>query len=498
MKDDYILAIDQGTTGTAIVLINQKGQIAFRSYRELTQYYPSPGWVEHDPEEIWRGVLSTVDLMLRVNNIAKDQIKAIGIANQRETAIVWDRRTGRPIHNAIVWQCRRTADICEKMRNSGLSEIIKQKTGLLIDPYFSATKLMWILDNIEGARESAEKGNLIFGNVDTWLLWKLTGGTVHATDYTNASRTMFFNINTLNWDDDLLSEMKIPKSMLPEVLQSSAHFGEISFGNNLLDGIPITGVAGDQQAALFGQACFNSGDVKNTYGTGCFIMLNTGDKPILSNFGLLTTLACSDNDQPVYALEGSIFNTGSAIQWLRDGLKIIKTADETESLATSVPDTDGVYLVPAFTGLGAPYWDADVKGIITGITRGTKHEHIVRAALESIAYQTFDVLKVMQKDYGKEIKRLRVDGGSGYSNFLMQFQSDILNIEIDRSEISDSTALGSAFLAGLSIGFWSNKDEIEECRIINRIFKPNMTSQQRDKLLKGWYDAIDKARYKRS
>jgi len=497
MKDGYIIAIDQGTTGTTIVLVNQKGQIVFRSYKELTQYYPKPGWVEHDPEEIWRDVISTAETLLRLNHIKKEQIKAIGITNQRETTVVWDKRTGKPVHNAIVWQCRRTADMCENLRNNGLFNLIRQKTGLVIDPYFSATKLAWLLDNIDGVRELAENGDVLFGNIDTWLLWKLTNGKVHATDYTNASRTMLFNINTLKWDDDLLSEMKVPKAMLPEVLPSSGQFGKADFGSSLLDGIPITGDAGDQQSALFGQACFYPGDVKNTYGTGCFIMLNIGDKPVLSDHGLLTTLACNTEDQPMYALEGSVFIAGAAVQWLRDGLKIIKSASETESLAVSVPDTGGVYIVPAFTGLGAPYWDADARGIIVGITRGTTREHIVRATLESIAYQTFDVLMAMQKDYGKEIRKLRVDGGAVENNFLMQFQSDLLNIEVDRPEVTDVTALGSAFLAGLSVGFWSNKSEIEECRITNRIFKPSITPQQRDKLLDGWHKAIGKARYKR-
>jgi glycerol kinase len=496
MRNDYILTIDQGTTGTTILLVDRKGCIAYKGYEEITQHYPRPGWVEHDPEEIWHGILSITGALLVSNNISRDQIKAIGITNQRETTIVWDRRSGKPVHNAIVWQCRRTADMCESMRDAGLSEIIRQKTGLVIDPYFSATKLAWILDNVDGVRDLAEKGDALFGNIDTWILWKLTGGKTYATDHTNASRTMLFNINSLEWDNDLLSIMNIPKSMLPKVLPSSGNFGNTSFGSELLDGIPITGDAGDQQSALFGQACFSPGDVKNTYGTGCFLMLNIGEKPVLSNHGLLTTLACSTDNQPVYALEGSIFIAGAAIQWLRDGLKIINSASETESLATSVADNGGVYLVPAFTGLGAPYWDADARGIITGITRGTSHEHIVRAALESIAYQTVDVMEAMQLDYGKEIRKLRVDGGAVSNNFLMQFQSDMLNIEVDRSETVEITALGSAFLAGLSAGFWSSESELEECRGASTIFKPSINPQQRDKLLDEWHKAVGKTRYK--
>jgi glycerol kinase len=385
--------------------------------------------------------------------------------------------------------------LCSKMREAGLADIVKQKTGLVIDPYFSATKITWLLDNVDGVRDATRDGNLLFGNIDTWLLWKLTGGK-HATDYTNASRTMLFNIHTLRWDDELLAELNIPKSILPEVLPSSGHFGNVVYGNSILKDVPISGDAGDQQAALFGQACFQSGDVKNTYGTGCFLILNTGDKPVFSEHGLLTTLACRANEEPVYALEGSIFIGGAAVQWLRDGLSLIKSASETENLALSVPDTGGVYMVPAFTGLGAPYWDADARGAIIGITRGTTREHIIRATLESIAYQTADVIDAMSSDFGEQVRRLRVDGGAVANNFLMQFQSDILNIEVDRPEINETTALGTAFLAGLAVGFWKNESELEACRKTETIFKPKINTKQREELLSGWRQAVQKVMYK--
>jgi glycerol kinase len=496
MKDSYILTIDQGTTGTTILLVDRKGKIVDKGYAEITQYYPRPGWVEHDPEEIWQRTITTVESLLRKNNLTKIQIAAIGITNQRETTVVWDKKSGRPVHNAIVWQCRRTADICNQMREAGLSEIIRQKTGLVIDPYFSATKLGWILDNVEGARNLAEKGDVLFGTIDTWLMWKLTGGKIHATDYTNASRTMLFNIHTLKWDDDLLSELNVPKAVLPEVLPSSGKFGKTGFGSTVLDGISIAGDAGDQQSALFGQACFRPGDAKNTYGTGCFLMLNTGNQPVFSKHGLLTTLACNTNNSPVYALEGSIFIAGAAIQWLRDELKIINSASETENFALNVPDTGGVYVVPAFTGLGAPYWDADARGAIIGITRGTKREHIIRATLESIAYQTADVMDVMHMDSGVQIRQLRVDGGAVANNFLMQFQSDILNVEVERPEVNETTAMGASFLAGLSVGFWNNESELEECRKTDTIFKPAISIEQREKLLSGWRKAVHKVMYK--
>lgn len=495
MRKSYVLAIDQGTTGTTALLIDQKGHIAGRGYYEITQHYPKPGWVEHDPEEIWAKTVLAVNDAIKIGNVARDQIIAVGITNQRETIIVWDRYTGKPVYNAIVWQCRRTAGICEALRQNGLSEKFRSKTGLVIDPYFSATKLAWILDNVTGARDDAENGNILFGTVDTWLLWKLTNGKIHAIDYTNASRTMLFNIHSLSWDGELLNELKIPAKMLPHVLPSSGDFGQVNFGG-LLDGIPITGNAGDQQAALFGQGCFRPGMIKNTYGTGCFLILNTGEKPISSEHGLLTTLACGLDGSPVYALEGSVFITGAAIQWLRDGLKIIGKASETEALAVSVPDTGGVYMVPAFTGLGAPYWDADARGAILGITRGTTKEHIVRAALESIAYQTADVMNVMETDSGEKIEQLRVDGGATTNNFLMQFQSDILGIEVNRPIVNETTALGAAFLAGLAVGFWKNESELENCRQTDTIFKPKIGILEREKLTSGWQEAVDRVIYK--
>jgi len=490
MKENYVLAIDQGTTGTTALLIDHDGRVAGRAYSEITQHYPKPGWVEHDPEEIWQKTLSAADAALRPGDVERDQITAIGITNQRETTIVWDRRSGEPVYNAIVWQCRRTARMCEHLRERGLAEKIRRKTGLVIDPYFSATKLAWILENIQGMRDAAQSGYMLFGTIDTWLLWKLTNGKIHATDYTNASRTMLFNIHSLAWDQELLNELNIPVSMLPEVHSSSGHFGEVNCGNSILDGVPIAGDAGDQQAALFGQACFHPGSIKNTYGTGCFLMLNTGDKPVFSKHGLLTTLACGTGGLPVYALEGSIFIAGAAVQWLRDGLRIIKSASETESLASSVPDTGGVYVVPAFTGLGAPYWDADARGAILGITRGTGCEHIVRATLESIAYQTADVMDAMRSDSGQEIHQLRVDGGAAANNFLMQFQSDILDMEVNRPVVNETTALGAAFLAGLAVGFWEDESQLEKCRKTDTIFRPKLNSERRAELLSGWREAV--------
>jgi len=494
MKENYVLAIDQGTTGTTVLLINHKGRIAGRAYSEITQHYPKPGWVEHDPEEIWQKTISAAEATLE--SVGRDQIAAMGITNQRETSVVWDRRTGKPVHNAIVWQCRRTAEMCQQLRQRGLTEEVRQKTGLVIDPYFSATKLAWVLDNVAGVRDDAQHGNMLFGTIDTWLMWKLTGGKVHATDYTNASRTMLFNIHSLTWDEELLAELNIPGVMLPEVRPSSGRFGVVNCGNSALDGVPMAGDAGDQQAALFGQACFHPGSMKNTYGTGCFLMLNTGQEPILSEHGLLTTLACGPDGSPVYALEGSIFIAGAAVQWLRDGLGLIKSASETEALAASVPDTAGVYIVPAFTGLGAPHWDADVRGAILGITRGTKREHIVRATLESIAYQTVDVLEAMCSDSGQEIGRLRVDGGATGNDFLMQFQSDILEMEVDRPVVNETTALGAAFLAGLAVGFWEDESQLEKCRETDAIFRPQLPSEQREQLLWGWQKAIRKVMYK--
>lgn len=496
MKENYVLAIDQGTTGTTVLLIDQKGQVAGRGYREITQYYPKPGWVEHDPEEIWQNTLSAADAAIRSADVQKGQIAAVGITNQRETSIVWDRRSGKPVYKAIVWQCRRTAEMCEGLRERGFSEKIKSKTGLIIDPYFSATKLAWILDNVKEARNAAQRGDLLFGTIDTWLLWKLTNGDIHATDYTNASRTMLFNIHSLKWDEEILEELNIPTAMLPEVRLSSGHFGFVNYGNGLLDGVTIAGDAGDQQAALFGQACFHPGSIKNTYGTGCFLILNTGEEAISSEHGLLTTIACGPGSSPVYALEGSIFIAGAAVQWLRDELGIISHASETEPLAGSVPDTGGVYVVPAFAGLGAPYWDADARGAILGITRGTGREHIVRAVLESIAYQTTEVMDAMRSDSGQEIRQLRVDGGASANNFLMQFQSDVLGMEVNRPVVSETTALGVAFLAGLAVGFWKDESQLEKCRNTDAIFRPAISSEHRSELMAGWRKAVSRVLYK--
>lgn len=487
MKEIYILAIDQGTTGTTVLLVDKNGQIVSSGYNEITQYYPMPGWVEHDPEEIWQKTLLAVSIALK--DFSRDQIAAIGITNQRETTVIWDKRSGKPVHSAIVWQCRRTSGMCDGLRDRGLSDKFRQKTGLVIDPYFSGTKIAWILDNVAGVRDAARNGEILFGNIDTWLLWKLTGGKVYATDYTNASRTMLFNIYTMRWDEEILSELNIPISMLPEVRPSSTILGKSSI--EMLGSTVISGMAGDQQAALFGQGCFKPGSIKNTYGTGCFLMMNTV-KPAYSQHGLLTTLACSTDSSPTYALEGSVFITGAAIQWLRDGLMIIKSASETEEMAKSVPDNGGLYMVPAFAGLGAPYWNADARGAIVGITRGTKREHIVRAALESIAYQTADVMEAMRKDSGTEINQLRVDGGASANDFLMQFQSDILDMEVNRPQFKETTALGAAFLAGLSIGFWKNEDELLECRKTQAIFKPRLDTEQRQKLMNGWRKAISR------
>ena len=496
MKESYILAIDQGTTGTTILLIDHDGGIAGRAYTEITQYYPEPGWVEHDPEEIWQKTLSTVEVALRSAGVGSDQIAAIGITNQRETSVVWDKRSGKPVHNAIVWQCRRTTEMCEQLRERGLTEEIRHKTGLVIDPYFSATKLAWVLDNVYGVRDAAQSGHTLFGTIDTWLVWKLTGGKVHATDYTNASRTMLFNIHSLTWDEELLAELNIPAAMLPEVLPSSGRFGVVDCGSGALDGVPIAGDAGDQQAALFGQACFHPGFIKNTYGTGCFLMLNTGANSILSEHGLLTTIACGAGGSPVYALEGSIFIAGAAIQWLRDGLGLIESASETEFLAESVPDTGGVHVVPAFTGLGAPYWDADARGVILGITRGTRREHIVRATLESIAYQTVDVMEAMRSDSGQEIGQLRVDGGAVANDFLMQFQSDVLGMEVNRPVVKETTALGAAFLAGLAVGFWEDESQLGKCRETDAIFRPRFSLEQREEFLSGWRQAVRRTMHK--
>ncbi|MBI9098009.1 MAG: glycerol kinase GlpK [Spirochaetaceae bacterium] len=485
----YVMSLDQGTTSSRVLLINKMGNIEAIAQQEFTQIYPREKWVEHDPEEIWNCQREVFIQALDRNNIHIEDIDSIGITNQRETTVLWDRKSGKPVYNAIVWQCRRTSEICEKLKSEGLTSMIKSKTGLPIDAYFSATKIMWILDNVEGAREKAEKGDLLFGTIDTWLLWKLTGGKVHKTDYTNASRTMIFNIHELQWDRELLEKFNIPESMLPEVEDSSFLFGHCEksiFGKE----IPITGIAGDQQSALFGQMCLDKGDVKNTYGTGCFMLMNTGDKPVESDNGLLTTIALGLKGKINYALEGSVFMAGAVIQWLRDDLRIISDAMETETMAYSVEDSHGVYLVSAFQGIGTPYWDMDARAGILGLTRGAKKEHIVRAALESIAYRSKDVLDIMVKDSGIDIRSLKVDGGASRNNFLLQFQSDITGIDVIRPQLVETTAMGAAFLAGLKTGFWSNIEELKSIWNEDRIFSPSMTEAERTKLYKGWQKAI--------
>lgn len=489
---NYILAIDQGTTGTTALLIDENGETMHRSYSEFTQYYPKPGWVEHDGKEIWDVSSKVIAELINNHDIDARHIKAIGLTDQRETTVVWDRRTGEPVYNAIVWQCRRTAKKCSDLCERGLESLISEKTGLVIDPYFSATKLAWIFENVDGTREKAKGGNLCFGTIDSWLLWNLTGGAVHATEYTNASRTMLFNINSLEWDDDLMGLFEIPETMMPAVFPSSHVFGYTKGLEFLPDGIPIAGIAGDQQAALFGQLCFEPGLAKNTYGTGCFLMLNTGDQRVHSDNGLLTTLTCSISEKPVYALEGSVFIAGAVIQWLRDELGIIESAADTEKIARSVSDSAGVYFVPAFTGLGAPYWDADARGAILGLTRGATQSHLVRAALESIAFQTTDVVEAMNADSQVPIKNLRVDGGAVANDFLMQFQADLLNIEVERPVNIETTGLGAAFLAGLATGMWDSLQELQKCRQVDKIFSPKMSSEKRAKLRKGWENAVQK------
>ena len=486
----YILAIDQGTTGSTIIIFNKQGQIVSKAYREFPQIYPQPGWVEHDPVKIWQSVKLTIADALRSKKIKGPEIVAIGITNQRETTIIWDRKTSKPIYNAIVWQCRRTASICDWLKNIGLEPYVQKATGLKIDAYFSGTKIKWILDNVRGARGGRGKEGLAFGTVDTWIIWNLTKGKSHVTDYTNASRTMIYNIRKLEWDKKLISILQIPISILPKVVPSSGIVGYTKGIGVLPDGIPISGIAGDQQAALFGQTCFEPGDIKNTYGTGCFMLLNTGTKAPLSKTGLLTTIAIGMKDKVTYALEGSVFIAGAAIQWMRDGLGIIKTASETEAIARSVPDTGGVYFVPAFVGLGAPYWNMYARGTITGITRGTTKAHIVRATLESLAYQTKDVLNCMEKDSKLKIRSLKVDGKATENNFLMQFQADILPVKVLRPRIIDTTALGAAYLAGLGIGFWRSQAELKKLWKIDKVFDPKMSVVKRKELYSGWQKTI--------
>lgn len=485
----YILAIDQGTTSSRAILFNKKGEIIASAQKEFPQYFPKPGWVEQDANEIWLSVLGVYMEVLVKAKVSAEEIAAMGITNQRETAIVWDKVTGEPIYHAIVWQSRQTADICKALAEDGKEQMIREKTGLLIDPYFSATKIQWILEHVEGAKEKAEKGQLLFGTVDSFLVYKMTGGRVHATDYSNASRTLLYNIYDLDWDEELLELFGIPRSMMPEVRPSGGDFG-VTEGKFFETGIPIRGIAGDQQAALFGQTCFEPGMAKNTYGTGCFMLMNTGDKPAKSEHGLLTTIAWGLDGKVEYALEGSVFVAGSAIQWLRDGLKMIESAPESEEIAAAVKDSDGVYVVPAFVGLGAPYWKPDAKGAVFGLTRGTTKAHFVRATLDALAYQSTDIIKAMMLDSGIELQKLKVDGGAVKNNMLMQFQSDILNVPVERPMISETTALGAAYLAGLSVGFWKSKEELRTNYLVDATFMPNISEEERDTLLKGWKRAV--------
>ncbi|MEH7418717.1 glycerol kinase GlpK [Neobacillus drentensis] len=489
--EKYILSLDQGTTSSRAIIFNKNGEVVHTAQKEFTQYFPKPGWVEHNPNEIWGSILSVVAEVLSESEIKPEQIAGIGITNQRETAVVWDKETGHPIYNAIVWQSRQTSEICEELKEKGYNDLFRNKSGLLIDPYFSGTKVKWILDHVEGAREKADQGKLLFGTIDTWLVWKLSGGRAHVTDYSNASRTLMFNIYELNWDDELLDILGVPKSMLPEVRPSSEIYGKTVdyhfFGNE----IPISGVAGDQQAALFGQACFEEGMAKNTYGTGCFMLKNTGEKAVRSEHGLLTTIAWGLNGKVEYALEGSIFVAGSAIQWLRDGLRMFKDAKDSEAYAAKVVSNDGVYVVPAFVGLGTPYWDSDVRGAVFGLTRGTSKEHFIRATLESLAYQTKDVLSAMEADSGIELKTLRVDGGAVKNNFLMEFQSDILDVPVERPVVNETTALGAAYLAGLAVGFWESQEEIAKQWAVDRTFSPKMPTEDRNRLYNGWKKAVN-------
>lgn len=491
--EQYIMSLDQGTTSSRAILFNKKGEIVYTAQREFPQYFPKPGWVEHNPSEIWSSILAVIATCLAEAEVKPSQIAGIGITNQRETAVVWEKDTGHPVYNAIVWQSRQTADICADLKTQGHEDMIRQKTGLLIDPYFSATKVKWILDHVEGARDRAERGELLFGTIDSWLIWKLSGGTAHVTDYSNASRTMMYNIHELEWDQEILDLLDIPRAMLPEVRGSSEVYAHTVPYHFFGSEVPIAGAAGDQQAALFGQACYEEGAIKNTYGTGCFMLMNTGERAIHSQHGLITTIAWGIDGKIEYALEGSIFVAGSAIQWLRDGLRMIKDSKDSELYSSRVDSTDGVYLVPAFVGLGSPYWDSEVRGAVFGLTRGTSKEHFIRATLESLAYQTRDVLNAMQQDSGNPLAKLRVDGGAVKNNLLMQFQSDILGAPVERPVISETTALGAAYLAGLAVGFWSSREEICEQWASERIFEPGMAEEQRERLYAGWQKAVEAA-----
>ena len=485
----YVMALDAGTTSNRCILFNEKGEMCSVAQKEFTQYFPKPGWVEHNANEIWSSQLSVaVEAMAQIGANAED-IAAIGITNQRETTIVWDKMTGEPVYNAIVWQCRRTSEYCDSLKEKGLTDKFREKTGLVIDAYFSGTKLKWILDNVPGVRERAEKGELLFGTVETWLIWKLTKGSVHVTDYSNASRTMLFNIITLQWDDEILAELNIPKCMLPEAKPSSCVYGEsdpVFFGGP----IKIAGAAGDQQSALFGQTCFNPGEAKNTYGTGCFMLMNTGEKPVFSKNGLVTTIAWGLDGKVNYALEGSIFVAGASIQWLRDEMRLIDSSPDSEYMAKKVKDTNGCYVVPAFTGLGAPHWDQYARGTIVGITRGVNKYHIIRATLESLAYQTNDVLQAMQADSGIQLEALKVDGGASANNLLMQIQSDIIQAPVHRPKCVETTAMGAAYLAGLAVGYWANKEDVIKNWAIDCVFAPEIEPEERDKKVKGWNKAV--------
>ena len=485
----YVMALDAGTTSNRCILFNKKGEMCSVAQREFTQYFPQPGWVEHDADEIWATMLGVaVEAMTMIGASAKD-IAAIGITNQRETTIVWDKETGEPIHPAIVWQCRRTSGYCDELKEKGLTEEFRRKTGLVIDAYFSGTKVKWLLDHVPGARERAEKGELLFGTVETWLIWKLTKGRVHVTDYSNASRTMLFNINTLQWDDEILKELGIPKCMLPEPKPSSCIYGEADasyFGG----AIPIGGAAGDQQSALFGQTCFEAGEAKNTYGTGCFLLMNTGERPVYSNNGLVTTVAWGRNGKVNYALEGSIFVAGAAIQWLRDEMKLIESAADSEYMAQKVRDTNGCYVVPAFTGLGAPHWDQYARGTIVGLSRGCNKYHIIRATLESLAYQVNDVLVAMKADSGIDLTALKVDGGASANDFLMQTQANIIDAPVNRPQCVETTAMGAAYLAGLAVGYWSSKEDVIKNWAIDKTFEPQIDAAKREEMIKGWNKAV--------
>lgn len=489
-QERFILALDQGTTSTRAILFDCQGRARYTAQKEFPQYFPKPGWVEHNADEIWISALSVISTVLTENRVDPQRMEAIGITNQRETTVVWDRATGLPIHHALVWQSRQTAEICEALKDRGLNGFFRDRTGLLLDPYFSGTKVKWLLDHVEGARERAERGELLFGTIDTWLIWKLTGGQAHVTDPSNASRTLLYNIHEERWDPELLELLEVPAAMLPEVRPSSGVYGVTApyhfFGRE----VPIAGAAGDQQAALFGQACFRAGMAKNTYGTGCFMLMNTGAKAVPSQHGLLTTIAWKVDGVTEYALEGSVFVAGSAVQWLRDGLRMFKSARDSEAYARRVASTDGVYVVPAFVGLGTPYWDSDVRGAVFGLTRGTAKEHFVRATLESLAYQTKDVLDAMESDSGIALAALRVDGGAVGNAFLMQFQSDMLGVRVERPAVQETTALGAAFLAGLAVGFWKDREEIAALWAVDGIYEPAMDAEQRDRLYAGWQKAV--------